>query len=293
MVECGPLTFWVTFAAVIVGCIVTRQMYKQSLTSDEKRILDAWRYSMKRPNSEFSNILVGIHCNVDLVISGTKFFSKLNIKPGRVANHDLLNTTNDFKETFSYYFLRGVPAERFVTDRQVFQTIVKAAESEGGVEYMIGGSAAIIANEISQLYPTADLYLIGAIGPLLKQLLHWNITHLKKMEKDELHLIIEYPEQHIWGHLVAPRASRFIVSHETFSVSDALLDMFFKAAISKRSELIIFAGIHLFQFQPKPLWAENLRQINSRIKQISRSSAIHLEVSCIVDDDFGRNMLYR
>lgn len=75
-----------------------------------------------------------INCNVDLIIGGAHLMTNLNLEPGGSADHESINSFNEFQETFSHFFSQGAPAERFVANKEVFQQAVKMAENDQTAE---------------------------------------------------------------------------------------------------------------------------------------------------------------
>lgn len=84
-------------------------------------------------------LISSINCNVDLIVKGTHFFTKLNVKPSHAVNHALINTIDEFRETFAYYFQKGLPAERFFTNKEAFNKIIKSAEMDYSAEVSLLG----------------------------------------------------------------------------------------------------------------------------------------------------------
>uniref|UniRef100_A0A183DG33 Asparaginase n=1 Tax=Gongylonema pulchrum TaxID=637853 RepID=A0A183DG33_9BILA len=93
--------------------------------------------------------------------------------------------------------------------------------------------------------------LVGPIGPRSQALLHPSIvrTNSTRIVKDEVHVIMEYKQGEILGEYVAPASSRFITSHDQYSGSAVVIEMFFKAIAQFNPDLIILTGVHLLQNQ--------------------------------------------
>lgn len=62
--------------------------------------------------------------------------TNLNIQPGQSADHESINTFDEFQQAFSYFFAQGVPGERFVANREVFHEFVKVAEKDPTAEVL-------------------------------------------------------------------------------------------------------------------------------------------------------------
>lgn len=68
------------------------------------------------------------------MVSGVKLLQALAIDPGAGHDHDVLHSKEDLKEAFIYYMERGAAAERFFSDKEVFQRIARAAVEYPGAQ---------------------------------------------------------------------------------------------------------------------------------------------------------------
>lgn len=71
---------------------------------------------------------------VDVVVSGVGLLQALAVDPGTGVDHEVLHSKEDLKETFIHYMERGAAAERFFSDREVFQRIAHAAAEYPGAK---------------------------------------------------------------------------------------------------------------------------------------------------------------
>lgn len=152
-----------------------------------------------------------------------------------------------------------------------------------------------MAQKIASSFPTATAYLVGPIGPRSHALLHPSVVrnNSTRIAQDELHMIYEYKQGEIIGEFVAPSSSRFITSHDQFSGSSIVIEMFFKAIADIKPDLIILSGIHLLQFQPKEMRLEKLRLIKRSLLQVNPLIPIHLEMASMSEPTFANDILYR
>ena len=62
---------------------------------------------------------------MDLILSGTSLFKKIDIKTSVPAkNHVIINDLAEFKETFAFYFAKGSAAERSFANLDDFNTVL-------------------------------------------------------------------------------------------------------------------------------------------------------------------------
>uniref|UniRef100_A0A914PNG0 Uncharacterized protein n=1 Tax=Panagrolaimus davidi TaxID=227884 RepID=A0A914PNG0_9BILA len=158
------------------------------------------------------------------------------------ADHQTMDSMEELYETFIHFFSKGAPAERFMANEEAFEKLVRLTENKDQkVHHYIGGNAALMAQKIASSFPTATAFLVGPIGPRSHALLHPSVVrnNSTRIAQDELHVILEYKQGEIIGEYVAPASSRFIASHDQFSGSSLVIDMFFKAISSVRPDLIV------------------------------------------------------
>ncbi|VDP09522.1 unnamed protein product [Soboliphyme baturini] len=237
-----------------------------------------------------------INSNVDLIVSGTQLWTRMNVMSGSVEDHRELQTLDEVQQVFSMCFSRGIAIERYVANGEVFQELVNAAENKlSTFQVTVGGNAALFAQQIAMEHSDAEVLLVGPVGPKLKSLLLTNVLtqNSTKIAMDEIHLIMEFKQGEIWGDYIAPTNSRLIISHDQFSSSAVIIDMFFNNILLFRPDLIILTGIHLLEFNPKELWMEKLIVIKRKLNQASKEVPIHLELGHLSDPEFTLNVLHK
>jgi ADP-dependent glucokinase len=108
-----------------------------------------------------------------------------------------------------------------------------------------------MADGIAKRFKNSQVLLVGPIGPKLKELLSSNIEIPKPslIEKDEVHLIMEYGKHEIFESWQSPVANRFIVSHDTYNSRMEFLDQFFATIREYKPDIIIISGLHLLESQ--------------------------------------------
>uniref|UniRef100_A0AC34QQ58 ADP-dependent glucokinase n=1 Tax=Panagrolaimus sp. JU765 TaxID=591449 RepID=A0AC34QQ58_9BILA len=291
------LHYALLFAAIPWFYSYYNDQHRLATMGVEKAITKAWDRVISFPTINFQKIVVGINCNVDLIMSGVNIMNKINASvPERIEDHEQLNSLDDLYSTFLHFFSKGAPVERFMANEEVFEILTKLAESKDEkVHHYIGGNAALMAQKIASSFPTATAYLVGPIGPRSHALLHPSVVrnNSTRIAQDELHMIYEYKQGEIIGEFVAPSSSRFITSHDQFSGSSIVIEMFFKAIADIKPDLIILSGIHLLQFQPKEIRLEKLRLIKRSLLQVNPLIPIHLEMASMSEPTFANDILYR
>ncbi|KAL3121071.1 hypothetical protein niasHT_005331 [Heterodera trifolii] len=273
------------------------EQHRLSSMPVEQAMLKSWDTVISQPSIKFRKIMVGINCNVDVIVSGVSMVNKLNISsPNPIADKEVLNGFEDLYEAFVHFFTRGAPAERCMVNDAAFDRMVHTVEDKHlRAQHYIGGNAALMAQKIASSFPAATAYLVGPIGPRSHALLHPAIVrnNSTRIAEDELHLILEYKQGEILGEYVSPASSRFIVSHDQFSGSAMIIEMFFKAIMQFRPDLIILSGIHGLEAQNQDVRLEKLRLIKRSLMQVNPLIPIHLQLGSMADDQQVHDILER
>lgn len=77
---------------------------------------------------------VRVNACVDVVVSGVGLLQALALEPGSGRDHEVLHSKEDLKEAFIHYMGKGAAAERFFSDKEVFQRIARAAAEYPGAQ---------------------------------------------------------------------------------------------------------------------------------------------------------------
>lgn len=81
-----------------------------------------------------SPLLIRVNACVDVVVPGVGLLQALAVDPGAGREHEVLHSKEDLKEAFIHYMGRGAAAERFFSDKEVFQRIARAAAEYPGAK---------------------------------------------------------------------------------------------------------------------------------------------------------------
>lgn len=107
-----------------------------------------------------------------------------------------------------------------------------------------GESGGWQGNDIAALC-LLQVMLVAGVGPLLADLLHPDmvVPSSGHIPEDEVHLILEFNKGETWGKYTAPRANRFIVTHDRTNAEMRPLDIY-PAALSEFGDatVLVFSG---------------------------------------------------
>uniref|UniRef100_A0A1I7YMB6 ADP-dependent glucokinase n=1 Tax=Steinernema glaseri TaxID=37863 RepID=A0A1I7YMB6_9BILA len=291
------LLLWAfVFAAVPYLYSIFNEDKRLASMTVEQAMQESWDKMIVLPSMLFRKVVVGINCNVDVIVSGTGLYNEINPSLSKCSDHEVLKSTEDMREAFMEWFSRGTVTERHMASEETFASVIKTIEtSQQPKHYHIGGNAALMAQRIAYSFPRTTAFLVGPIGPRSQALLHPSIVqnNSTRILKDELHVIMEYKQGEILGEYVAPTSSRFVFSHDKFSGSSVVIEMFFKAISQFRPDLVILSGIHLLEFQNTEMRLEKIRLIKRSLLQINNGIPIHLQLGNLGDPVFALDLLDR
>jgi ADP-dependent glucokinase len=153
-----------------------------------------------------------------------------------------------------------------------------------------------MAQGLAQRSNDVEVFLVGPIGPKLKQILNSNIKipNESLIENDEVHLILEYFADESYEEYETPNANRFIVSHDIFNSRMEMLDKFFDITESEQPDIIIFSGLHLLETQSHIFQNEKLKKFKSLLeshKSLMSKSLSHLELASIGDESLMQSII--
>ncbi|XP_023256034.1 ADP-dependent glucokinase isoform X2 [Seriola lalandi dorsalis] len=271
------------------------QSSSHSLTSQnslEQVISAAWETLITLPTRQWSKVAVGVNACVDVVVSGVGLLQALAVDPGTGLDHEVLHSKEDLKEAFIHYMGRGAAAERFFTNKEVFQRIARAAAEYPGAKLYVGGNAALIGQKLAT-YPDLMVLLCGPVGPKLHEMLDEQIVVPPDslQEVDEFHLILEYKAGEQWGSTQAPQANRFIFSHDMSNGEMSSLETFVASLEEFQPDLVVLSGLHMMEGQGRDVWEDRLKEAVSAISDIRKDIPIHLELASMTDKDYMNSIM--
>ncbi|XP_029991999.1 ADP-dependent glucokinase isoform X3 [Sphaeramia orbicularis] len=260
--------------------------------STEQLISASWETLITLPSRQWNRVAVGVNACVDVVVSGVGLLQALAVDHGSGLDHEVLHSEEDLKEAFVHFMERGAAAERFFSDKEVFQRIARAAAEFPGAKLYVGGNAALIGQKLAS-YPDLMVLLCGPVGPKLHELLDEQIVVPPEslQEMDEYHLILEYKAGEQWGLSQAPQANRFIFSHDVSNGEMSSLETFVSSLDEFQPDLVVLSGLHMMEGQGRELWELRLKEVVDAITNIQQDVPIHLELASMTDKEYMNSIL--
>ncbi|XP_055048698.2 ADP-dependent glucokinase isoform X1 [Misgurnus anguillicaudatus] len=258
----------------------------------EEAISRAWQILITAPARRWGKVAVGVNACVDVVVSGVGLLQALALEPGSGNDHEVLHGKEDLKEAFIHYMEKGAAAERFFSDKEVFQRIARAAAEYPGAQVYVGGNAALIGQKLAS-NPQLVVLLCGPVGPKLHEMLDEQIVVPPEslQETDEYHLILEYKSGEQWGTSRAPQANRFILSHDVSNGRMSALETFIASLEEFNPDLVVLSGLHMMEGMGRDLWENRLKEAVDVISDVNNEVPIHLELASMTDKDYMNRIL--
>ncbi|XP_071182832.1 ADP-dependent glucokinase isoform X1 [Salvelinus alpinus] len=138
----------------------------------EQVISTAWETLITAPASQWGRVAVGVNACVDVVVSGIGLLQALAVDPGMGRDHEVLHSKEELKEAFIHYMERGSAAERFFTDKEVFQRIARAAAEYPGAQTISGDLLPYLTSLINSSLTAGyvpSVFKRARVAPLLKK----------------------------------------------------------------------------------------------------------------------------
>ncbi len=240
-------------------------------------------------------IAVGYGACDDLFVDARDMFDSAADVPDSPAHFNEIATEQQLRRMFAYFFQHGAAAERFVSDDDLFDRLVSKATSVDGHRWAIGGNAPVMALRFAR--EGATVLLAAKMTQRNAENLHERITlagaDSDRLEKDDVHLILEYKREEQWGKYRSPRANRFIVHSDVNNPTVSSLESFDDVLPTFNADLLVVSGLQMMDNFPfkKGQRIERLRKIKEQMRaQDASATRIHFEMASFVDESLLKEL---
>ena len=287
-------------SAVAVALLAVAVLFAARRASDQGVAADLSRLAKAvgtPPRGAPKRFAVGLNACVDVIVPALDVFESLGLdgKAAEPQDHSAIDTLSSLEQTFKFFFSRGGAGERFVSDPAVFKRIADAARTAEASRNYIGGNAALIGvtiqNRAKQRNDESVRVLLGGrVGPDLRTLLGSDVAIAggpstdPADDYDEYHVILEYPKGAKWGGLVAPRANRFIVSHDMSNSRLEALEEFAASLSDFNPDTVVLSGLHMLEGEADAVRDTRLTDVKSFLRTVD--VPIHLELASMANEPF-------
>ena len=200
-------------------------------------------------------------------------------------NYNEISNFEELNEMFAYFFSHGAAAERFCSKDEVFEELVKQAEQVPDHRVALGGNAPVMAKRFAQ--EGAEVLLAARMTEDFKSNIDANIQVTgTNIDTDDIHLILEYKRNEVWGNWQAPRANRFIVHSDRNNPTLSSVESFEDPLGKFKPNLLVVGGLQMmdnYPFGPGERQAR-LEKVKKQMLAQGSNTRVHFEMASFVDE---------
>ena len=138
---------------------------------------------------------------------------------------------------------------RFCSNDDLFDELISKSEKLKEVRTALGGNAPVMANRFA--LEGAHVLLAAKMSKNFQQTIHENIQVIGDViEKDDIHLILEYKRNEHWGNLKSPRANRFIIHSDRNNPTLSSVEKFEDPLKNYDPNLLVVGGLQMMDNYP-------------------------------------------
>ena len=193
----------------------------------------------------------------------------------------------------SYYYYCYF--RRFSNNTDLFKSLAKTVTSSPiESHWNIGGNAPIISQRLAS--EGWEVLLAAKMRPKTAQGIHSSIrlsTETTDDVKEDVHLIMEYGYDAVWGKYKSPRANRFIIHNDQSNMMLESLEGFHEALTNFKPHLLVIGGLQMmdnFHYDPK-IRTQKLKDLQSLLESLPSSVKVHFEMASFTDEGFLKELL--
>ncbi|XP_023223115.1 ADP-dependent glucokinase-like [Centruroides sculpturatus] len=219
----------------------------------------------------------------DVVIQSSEII--LNEEAPELSEHfDSIQNKEELLKVFAYFFKHGAAAERYISNETLFNEILESVKNSENSKWTVGGNAPIMALRFAK--EGCDVLLGAQLSLELKKILPSNMIFSGPLiEKDDIHLLLEYSSGEHWGTYTAPRANRFIVHNDHQNPTLISLESFDSELDKFKPNLLVVGGLQMMDNFPLPLDVRKsrLQKVQDMLARQPKTTRIHFEMASFTD----------
>ncbi|ESO06146.1 hypothetical protein HELRODRAFT_140484, partial [Helobdella robusta] len=238
-------------------------------------------------------VAVGFGSCIDVIVPALEVLRLLNVTAPKVSqHHHAIHDLQQFTDAFAYFFSHGAAAEHYVTDDKFFKSLVDAALETKSARQVVGGNAPVMLNNFKKL---GFQVLLGAqMTEKLRKMIGDDILVAgSNVERDDIHLILEYGKGETWGNFESPRANRFIIHNDHNNPMLKSLEEFSVSLKTFKPHLVVVGGLQMldnFPFKTGERRAR-LNELAKLLGELDADTHIHFEMAHFTDADCLKDIL--
>ncbi|CAG9583033.1 unnamed protein product [Danaus chrysippus] len=225
----------------------------------------------------------------DLFVNATSLLNAKDLS-GEPGHFSEITNKETFLKSFTYFFKHGAAAERFMSNSELYDELVEQALKLPDTRWAIGGNAPLMAK---RFFIEGWKVLLG--GKMSKKLKSYIPNEIQivgddKNEdvKDDVHMILEYRADEIFGSYKSPRANRFIMHNDENNPLLTSLEKLGENLPKFSPNLLVISGLQMmdnfpFKQNGKDLRLERLNLVKEQILSQPLDTLTHFEMASYVD----------
>ncbi|KAK9512538.1 hypothetical protein O3M35_000939 [Rhynocoris fuscipes] len=285
----GLKDHFISFGTLTIICLLISIYLRDpanELRNRLKHVINGLMLVEEQHKNLSPKVAVGYGACVDLYVNGNDLIPYSD-DIGLPQHFDQINSLEELRKSFAYYFKNGAAAERYVTNSTLFDVLVKQAEQQRDFRYGIGGNAAVMAIRMS--LEGCNVLLAASLSPRHLDLISSSTKVVGgSVQRDDIHLVLEYKAGETWGPFTSPRANRYILHNDKHNPKLHSMKYLRDPLKTFKPDLFIVSGLQLMD---NINFAEGVRerkltQIRDQIFSVPKSTKVHFEMASFTDLDF-------
>ncbi|RVE42796.1 hypothetical protein evm_012553 [Chilo suppressalis] len=226
----------------------------------------------------------------DLFVNATKLLDFNELK-GSPEHFNEISNKDEFLKSFAYFFKHGAAAERFMSNSKLYDEVIEKALGLDDTRWAIGGNAPLMAKRF--FMEGWKVLFAAKMSQKLKSYIPNDIQivgdEINEEVKDDIHMILEYKADELFGIYKAPRANRYIVHNDENNPLLSSLEKFGESLPKFGPNLLVISGLQMMDNYPfkkddhHDLRAERLDLVKQQILSQSKTTLTHFEMASYVD----------
>ncbi|CAG9788396.1 unnamed protein product [Diatraea saccharalis] len=226
----------------------------------------------------------------DLFVNATQLLNFNELK-GTPEHFNEISNKEEFLKSFAYFFKHGAAAERFMSNSELYDELIEKALKLHDTRWAIGGNAPLMAKRF--FMEGWKVLFAAKMSQKLKSYIPNDIQivgdEMNEEVKDDIHMILEYKADEIFGSYKAPRANRYIVHNDENNPLLSSLEKFGETLPKFNPNLLVISGLQMMDNYPfkreghQDLRAERLKLVKEQILSQPATTLTHFEMASYVD----------
>ncbi|KAG8034898.1 hypothetical protein G9C98_007974 [Cotesia typhae] len=282
----SKITFGTLISVIIIVIAIYYRNNDLELRSRLTHVLNGLEHlESKHEIAVKPKIAVGYGACADVFIDA-KYLLKYSEKVGDPQHYDEIDSKEQLLKSFAYYFRHGAAAERYMRNEQLFDKLVAKARTFDSSYSSIGGNAPVMAMRFAK--EGCDVLLAAKMTDSLRLMIPDDIKVVGgEVDRDDIHLILEYKRGEQWGPYTSARANRYIIHNDNNNPTVSSLEAFDKALKEFQPDLLVVSGLQMMDNFPfsEGVRRERLNKIRQQMMSQLPSTRIHFEMASFVEKD--------